>query len=158
MRGRKRLSDAELATRGTRQKVRHDNRLEAEPLEEMPAPPESLTDEGKQVWVDTCAKLLALKILSEQDTDIIEQYCIAVVTARQAAEDIALNGYSLMNDKGNRYANPANAALKQAWATMLAISDRFGFSPYARQKLKADTTKKEKTDPLAELMGGAKKN
>jgi P27 family predicted phage terminase small subunit len=153
MKGRKRLPEEELKARGTKRPDRHDNRLEAEPLDQIPPPPSGLTKEGKAVWVDTCQKLIALKILSDQDRDVIEQYCIAVVTARKAARDIEENGYSLENDKGGRYTNPALAALKQSWATMLSISDRFGFSPYARQKLKAETKSKEKQDPLAALFG-----
>jgi P27 family predicted phage terminase small subunit len=153
MKGRKRLPEEELKARGTKRPDRHGNRLEAEPLDTLPPAPSGLTKEGKAVWVETCQKLIALKILSDQDRDVIEQYCIAVVTARKAARDIEENGYSLENDKGGRYTNPALAALKQSWATMLSISDRFGFSPYARQKLKAETKSKEKQDPLAALFG-----
>lgn len=158
MRGRKRLSEEDLALKGTKRADRHDNRLKVEPLEKMPAPPDDLTDAAQKVWVSTCLKLLRLKILSEQDTDLIEQYAIAVVTARDAAYDIHENGFSLENDKGTRYTNPAVATLKQAQSIIMAVSDRFGFSPYARQKLKAGPGEKKKVDPLAELLGSSKKN
>jgi P27 family predicted phage terminase small subunit len=151
MRGRKRLPDEELKARGTKRPDRHDNRLEAEALEEMPTAPAELTAATKRVWRDTCRKLLTLKILTDQDTDLIEQYCIAVVTARAAARDIEEHGFFMVNDKGNRYTNPSVAALKQSQAVIVQIADRFGFSPYARQKLKAETKSKEKQDPLAAL-------
>jgi P27 family predicted phage terminase small subunit len=153
MKGRKRLPEEELKARGTKRPDRHDNRLEAEPLDELPATPEGFTAATKRVWVATCRKLLTLKILSDQDTDLIEQYCIAVITSRAAARDIEEHGFFLTNDKGNRYTNPSVAALKQSQAVIVQIADRFGFSPYARQKLKTEPKAKETKDPLAALFG-----
>ena len=140
MKGRPPTPVPVLKTRGTFREDRHGDRLEI--AAEKPTCPEWLKGEAKKEWNRQIKELVKAGVIAKLDRGLLAAWCDAWaafgnLSGRIAAIEELLPGAD---------AEHAERLEKQLWrlaiqkerslATLLKISDRFGFSPAARARLK----------------------
>lgn len=139
-------SKEELKANGTYRPAYHANRLEAPTIDALPPAPPDFDEEHTEKWNQVCGLLFDADILAKADVDAVRLYVEAVIMAKRSWKDLQTEGYVLEGKK-----NPAHLIYAEATKTARALFDQFGFTPRARMGMKVEP-KKEKTDPVADLM------
>jgi P27 family predicted phage terminase small subunit len=167
--GRHSLSDMEKKLKGTLQKCRVNNSKPISKIKGSIQPSIELDETGVQIFERTKKFLIDNNMMGEVDVDALSSYCAEMSTyvelkntMKQVAKlrdseiermtkegmsegDIA--AYIETLPSPYQFIKLSHECLEKA----LKISDRFGFTPSSRQKLKAET-KEEKIDPIVALM------
>ncbi len=147
-------SKEELKANGTYRPAYHANRLEVAPVSDMPPPPPHFDEKHRAKWDEICGQLFAAGIIAKQDYDAIVVYVENWLMAAEAFADIQKNGMTLWADSagGSKpFTNPAFRQYMECQKIIKPLFDQFGFTPRARMGMKVEP-KKEKTDPVADLM------
>ena len=139
-------SKEELKANGTYRPAYHANRLEAPTIDALPPAPPDFDKEHRAKWDEVCGLLFDADILAKADVDAVRLYVEAVIMAKRSWKDLQQEGYVVDGKK-----NPAHLIYAEATKTARALFDQFGFTPRARMGMKVEP-KKEKTDPVADLM------
>jgi P27 family predicted phage terminase small subunit len=109
-------------------------------------PPEDMSDKAKQVWFRTVPELLKFDLLNVVEVEALVAYCEAVVTHREAVDDVRQDGITLVGSMGGLIKNPACTVQKEAAMTIRAFAIEFGLTPAARQNVKAPAAKKDEEE------------
>jgi P27 family predicted phage terminase small subunit len=171
MRGRPKLSDDEKKRRGTFQKCRSNENTPV-PGSSNLEPTQVLDYYAKKVWKRTMKFLDENTLAGDVDSDLLTVYCIEMSkyfqynkSMKQFARDreklrkeMEADGRSIFDITQALNFLPSPYSLdklsKESFDRSIKISDRYGFSPVARQRLKVEK-KKEIKDPLMALMSAA---
>ena len=107
-------------------------------LRSLPMPPDTLNTDGQQIYIQTCAKLLTLDMLTVAGLPQIERYSYAYQMWKAAIS--AMNGGKYLDDAEKPKISPWVSILEKAQRTMNEFEDRWGLSPVSQQKVnwKAD--------------------
>ena len=123
-------------------------------------PPEWLDDMAAGMWNTVCPELCSQKILSTTDLHNLEMFCIAYSNWRQAQDEIAKMGVTLVdamvdpagNPKEKHYKNPACTVANETMKQVSSFGALLGLDPASRQRLiGAGPEKKE--NPFSRLLG-----
>lgn len=169
MRGRPRLSDAEKKAKGTLQKCRTNTKAPVSKVTTSLAPSIPLDAAGKKIWDRTNKFLKENNMMGDVDVDMLTTYCMEMARYIELnkmmadARRLIEKERKRMEKEGHApgeisiylsqfpspysYIKPAHECMEKA----LKISDRFGFTPASRQKLKAEKQEEIK-DPFLALM------
>lgn len=111
--------------------------VEYSPVDEMPKPPETLDEYGAEVWQIATEELFDKGLLFITDLPSLEQYCIAVQHAREAA--LKLKDRSLVvrnpNEQNKPMINPYFKVLNESRLAIIKFSALFGFSPVSKTNI-----------------------
>lgn len=87
-------------------------------------------------WIALSALLTELGIFTQADTGVLEAYCLAYATFREASEHLKAHGQVIKTSFGPAR-NPWANVQKDAWAMMDKAGSKLGLSPADRAKLAA---------------------
>ena len=129
-----------IAEIGTKQKALQGhsrfikNTPDVKPINRMWPTPGDLNEAGKALWEEQGSLLTKARVLTDLDkpTFLLLCRCLDVVT--QADATLGEEGLTISNRDGER-AHPAIKARKDAVADFIRLSEKFGLSPYDRNKL-----------------------
>lgn len=139
--GRPAKSAEEKKARGTLQKCR-ENRTQFVVNGELPlAPPVGLKKEPRAIW-EVTIKCAPKGHLTPLEHALVERFCRLYGLWRELMEFIDRNG--CVDEEG--VLRPEFKALMQVEAALLKIEQQLGFTPIARQKLKAEKPKEEEDE------------
>jgi P27 family predicted phage terminase small subunit len=132
---------------GNPSKRRIPNAIEPPPVE-LPEPPDTLDDVGKEEWNRVAPGLHALKLLHTLDTAALAAYCAAVSTwvqARKAlktlaAQDTVTGGLLIKTTNGNAIQNPLVGTANTAARDIVRFAEQFGMTPAARTRIGAEAS------------------
>ena len=116
------------------------------------------------MWNTVCPELCSQKILSATDLHNLEMFCIAYSNWRQAQDEIAQLGVTLVDYipgaeegavKEKRYKNPACTVANETMKQVSSFGALLGLDPASRQRLiGAGPEKKE--NPFSKLLQAKK--
>lgn len=169
MRGRPMKSDKEKKLKGTLQPCRVNKSAPVSKLSQEVKPSIALTGLAKKIWERTFKFLKDNDLMGNADIDLLTAYCREMSTYIEMSKkafkiekdndqlikklkDMKLGPLDLIDAMSNlprpdRWHRMAGNAFERA----LKVSDRFGFSPMMRQKLKLDQ-EKEPDDIMNKLL------
>ena len=111
-------------------------------LQELPEPPDFLSDDAKGEWRRIIGELVHLRLVTALDTACFGAYCQSFAYWKQAVE--ALNraaladpetGGLVIQGKDGPRPNPLLRVVRSAGDTMLQLAREFGLTPIARARL-----------------------
>ncbi len=133
-RGPKPTPTAKLAARGSwRAKVRNGE-PQAEPVREVPAPPESLPGDAAAIWLVQAPKLVGLGVLTAADLGAFERYCRSYALWTRLAEKLQQAEEPDWRDVG---------ALQKLDDMTRRLEAAFGMNPSDRSQLKVAEPRKD---------------
>jgi P27 family predicted phage terminase small subunit len=169
MKGRPRLSDSEKKSKGTLRKCRVNAAAPKSDLSDAVSPTMPLDTAGKKIWARTVKFLKENNMIGDVDVDMLTIYCMEMsryIDINKTMADVAkmvekerrrmekegrtqgeIGIYLSQFPSPYSYTKMAHECMEKA----LKISDRFGFTPQSRQKLKAEKQEDVK-DPFLALM------
>lgn len=126
---------------GTFEKSRHTNRMDVDvkPLIYVPLPPNRLSSEGREMWMNLAPLLVSHGLLSEFDLPAFET--LVETTGESRRLRAAQNGGEPV-----RTADISDCERRQ-----LALLIQFGLTPAARAKIKIEKVKQDES-PLAKFI------
>lgn len=110
----------------------------------VPAPPETLGDQGAKEWEKVATELKKLGLLSILDLTMLEVYCSYYDRYAKAAIELAehvketgsyMTTYVNKGGHENEVPHPALKIQKEALSEMRSIGNEFGFTPSSRTRL-----------------------
>jgi len=119
--------------------------FEADPLEELPRPPEWLSRGARAVWRRVGNELVRYRLVGTIDLDLFAHYCAAVDLARRSAVELEGENVTvaqLVAERADgttleqRVVKPAFKAWREAVQTMRQLAGEFGLSPAIRASVK----------------------
>ena len=119
---------------GDRKDRINDNEPRPRPREKPPSCPSHLKGEARREWRRRASDLFAKGLLTDWDLQLFEQWCIQCHVYHQAYDAWARDDFAptIESYRGQRVKHPALQSMRDAAATMLSISKRFGFTPADR--------------------------
>jgi P27 family predicted phage terminase small subunit len=169
MKGRPKLSDAEKKAKGTLRKCRVNTSAPKSDISGTLSPSMPLDSYGKKIWARTNKFLKENNMMGDVDVDMLTTYCMEMARyielnrmmadarkfldkerkrmQKEGTPDGEISIYLSQFPSPFSYIKPAHECMEKA----LKISDRFGFTPQSRQKLKAEKQEDIK-DPFLALM------
>ena len=128
---------------------RHEPR--PDPLLSPPEAPKHLQGDARSAWKRLAPQLHAKGLLTSWDLALFEAYCTAYQLHRVAQRELEADGGAVTVRYGGRRAkHPALQIIRDAAATMLSISKRFGLTPADRADIRVQEP--EKDDGLSEIL------
>jgi len=104
--------------------------------DKCPPPPEHLTGDAREAWLELAPELHKLNLLTVLDVGPFSVYCSAYAHWRQAEEALQRSGeLTIKTAKGHPRVNPLVRIASQAMTDMQRIGAEFGLSPNARLRL-----------------------
>ena len=105
--------------------------------------PEWLDDMAVGMWNTVCPELCRQKILAATDLHNLEMFCVAYSNWRQAQNEVAELGITLIDvmtspdgkEKEKRYKNPACTVANETMKQMSCFGALLGLDPASRQRL-----------------------
>lgn len=136
---------------GTFRSDRHGNRVESisKPMQTLPKAPAYFDKKHKEFWEKTCNGIYEMGVLNQVDIEQIELYVLNWFIWKDASQSLINEGImiSVETEKGIRQIkNPAEIVMRNSERTLMALGDKFGFSPRARMGIK--TEQKKDIDPF----------
>lgn len=151
MRGPKPKSRAKHKKAGTYRKARHAlAAAPADPIRKLPKAPTWLDKRATEKWKSAGAMLVKAGMLTELDLDALASYSQAWSTWREAIDSVSKAGQFVEGENGPKK-HPAQQIAETAHKTMLALQERLGLLPLARQRLRPDAGGAE-VDDLKEFV------
>jgi len=154
MKGRKKIPTKIKESRGTLQKCRaNPNEPDYVTMNEIPDPPEYLTEYGKGIYYDTADELLQNGILTKISFPIFIIYCIEISRYFDAINQINEKKAVFMweGPTGRKLSiNPYHRISMDALHNVMRIACEFGITPASQSKITAGV--KDKKDELDKLM------
>lgn len=118
-------------------------------ISEIPKPPARLCKIGAEVWVMLCDQLITAKLLKLTDLIVLGILVDAVVSYYRYCEKLKGRDELILTPRGEFKINPYIKLRKQAAETIRTISNDFGLTPLARQKLTSLEKQDDTPDPFA---------
>jgi len=119
-----------------------------EPTPELKIPdaPDYFDVREQKLWDFYTSQLEKLGIIGEVDAHALAAYCQACVTLEDASRKVRENGFTIIQESGNKVKNPDLTAQEKAIDQIYRGAQLFGFCPSGRVGLKSRTQKEEKSD------------
>lgn len=162
-RGRKPVPDTIKKARGTLRKDRaRPDAPEAQPLDELPPPPEWLGEIAAQEWRIKTGELRSMKILAKADLTLLAALCNEWETYQRAEQELRKSGrvYVIRDEDGEIKrveTQPGVRIAKEALEQYRKISAVFGFSPADRQGIRVQKPERPAASILDLMKGGKAK-
>lgn len=121
---------------------------EPEPPVERPSCPAFLKGEAKREWNRQCVQLRRLGIIAKCDRAVLAAYCLAWEEFIEAEAWIAQHGHTTVTENGYVTTHPLVYVRNNAADRLLKLSDRFGFSPAARARVRTEKPPKDQGPQL----------
>lgn len=125
--------------------VKPDLREDPEAIDDLAAP-DWLSSDARAEWDRVMPILSARRILSAADLGGLENYCVAIGTAREAERIIQSHGVVIETDSGLKR-NPAVGILSDAIKTARLLAGEMGLTPVSRSR-PAIRDDEEEDDPF----------
>lgn len=133
------------------------------PLGQEPEPPpydghapEHLTGIARERWIVLSKLLVELEIFTQADTGVLEAYCVAYASFREASEQLKRKGQIIKTSFGPAR-NPWANVQKDAWSMMEKSGSKLGLSPADRAKLAIEQGEGEGKEEDDEFFGKSAK-
>lgn len=141
---------------GTYKPSRHANRVQEmeKPLEIVPNPPEDFDKRHSDKWSEVCKNLQKLRILFDQDLDVVEIYVRNWFIWIDASKEVSATGITFVDENGKVSKNPAFGVMQEAGKVVTQIGALIGYSPRARMGIKVQDNSKAKTASILDLIKG----
>lgn len=141
---------------GTYKPSRHANRVQEfeKPLETVPNPPADFDQRHSKKWEEVCKNLHNLRILFDQDLDVIEVYVRNWFIWVDASNEVSSAGITFVDENGRVSKNPAFVVMQDAGRVITQIGALIGYSPRARMGIKVTDTTKEKAATILDFIKG----
>lgn len=143
---------------GTYKPSRHANRIQEmeNPLEVVPNPPADFDKRHSDKWLEVCKNLQKLRILFDQDLDVVEIYVRNWFIWIDASKEVSSTGITFVDENGKVSKNPAFGVMQEAGKVVTQIGALIGYSPRARMGIKVQDTSKAKTASILDLIKGGR--
>jgi P27 family predicted phage terminase small subunit len=136
-RGRRAEPTALKLVKGTRKS--RINTSEPKPVvSRVVAPP--MSRKARTVWNRLAPDMIAKRVLTAWDSDLMVGYCESVVIARESAADIAKRGPLVTGARGGMVRNPSVTIHREANATMVRLASMLGIGAAERSRLHVDAS------------------
>lgn len=121
----------------------------------VPQCPEHLDEYATEKWHEVVKLLADMKVLTLQDSDAIEKYCVNYSLYRQSADHIAKGDTIQVNPRTGHESPSAHVKnFQQAQAAMDKFLLECGFTPASRARLRMDKPTEEPDDDFDAKFGG----
>lgn len=100
-----------------------------------PQAPEDLSPAALAKWRAIVPMIADLCDLRDTDADALRQYCEAAVLHAKASRELDGQPLTIDTPNGAMMVNPLLKVMRQAEATMMKLSERFGLDPASRKRL-----------------------
>ena len=107
---------------------------------EIPLPPDFLSEEALKEWNRIAPKLYEAGLLTSMDRTAFAVYCLAYGRYRQALSKMQEN-FVIVTKAGNEVRNPLLRVADAAAEQVLKIAKQFGMTPASRSKVLAKKMK-----------------
>lgn len=95
----------------------------------VPSAPAWLSKDAKAEWRRIMPLLVERRILTDADMGMVENYCLAIGTVREAQRTIAMEGLTIGNRK-----HPAVAIQNDAMTQARQLAAELGLTPVSRSR------------------------
>jgi len=150
MKGRPPKPKAQHKKQGTYRKDRHDP-APADVIKKLPTARTWLSKRAKEKWRQAGTILVKSRLLTELDLDALASYCEAWSSWREAIDAVEKYGQFVDTEHGPKK-HPAQQIAEASHRTMLALQERLGLLPLARQRLRVDTSGSDEKSKLEEFV------
>lgn len=118
---------------------------------------DTLNDRSRKIYLSACSQAMALRLLEPADLAELLVYAKEFDNYLTCCEDIAANGrYKFKYDDAGNVSgtidNPSNFQKKVSWDIVKNVSANFGFSPYDRQRLRAEVDPEDPTTKIVNII------
>ena len=108
---------------------------------EIPLPPDFLSEEALKEWNRIAPKLYEAGLLTSMDRTAFAIYCQAYGRYRQALSEMQGQELVISTKAGNQVRNPLLRIADQAAELLLKVAKQFGMTPASRSKVSAKQKK-----------------
>lgn len=120
----------------------------------VPPPPDWIDAEATEEYQRICQILVD----SGEDLALVDMASLAIYAQCYSevvtlTEEVRAHGFTLLNDKGQAYKNPATSVLNASRAALLKAIATLGFSPAARARIAIPKKRVGPENPFAAIMG-----
>lgn len=98
-----------------------------------------------QVWRETAAFLNASRVMTLADVNQLVMYCQTFADWRRDEAIVALEGRTVLTDRGGMQKHPLLAVIAQNKALLNTLGQQFGMTPASRSKVTAAPGEKPKS-------------
>lgn len=116
----------------------------------LPDAPEHLAPLAAEMWDRVAGELRRLEIAGNVDAAVLEAFCTAYATMRDADELVGRQGMTVAGSQGQQVAHPMLAVAAKARAQIGTLGSQLGLTPAARLRM----TLPEVTDDEEEAVFG----
>ena len=118
---------------------------------------DSLNERARRIYLSACKQAMALRLLEPPDLRQLVVYATEFDNYLTCVQDIRDNQryYWKLDEHGKKVGtveNPSNFQKKASWEIIKNISANFGFSPYDRQRLKAEVDPEDPTTKIVNII------
>lgn len=136
---------------GTHRKGRDlPDEMNVQPLHTVPMPPADLPEPAHAVWYRVSSQLMAAKVLSVLDLEMLKAYCYQMYVMDLATEELKAGYTIIMQNKGGGVypvKSPWVAIYNDALSHAKNLAIQFGLTPSSRTKISSGQLKKESNNP-----------
>ena len=116
-----------------------------------------LSKRARTMYLSACRQVMSFRLLEHGDLPQLLIYAKEFDRYLQCDEDLNANGrykYQYDEDREIRgtVENPSFRQMMKCWDVVKAISSNYGFSPYDRQRLKAETDPEDPTTKIVNII------
>lgn len=118
---------------------------------------DTLNERSRKIYLSACSQAMALKLLEPADLVQLIVYAKEFDNYLTCDADIQKNGrYRLKHDENGKVVgtvdNPSCFQKKVSWDIVKNVSSNFGFSPYDRQRLRAEVNPEDPTTKIVNII------
>lgn len=123
------------------------NRLEPTPAESEVVPPRPLTDAAMRHWNALAPDLVARRVMTSWDADVLARYCEWLDRYEQLAAEMELTGFTVEGRLGGEVKNPRWQLLRDSSEQVTRLGALLGLNPSDRSRLKVDDSDSNPSGP-----------
>ena len=116
--------------RGRKPQLVIDNRA----VDRVPNAPGWMSKDAKAEWRRIMPALVDRRVLTQADLGSVENFCVAIATAREAERHLQAHGHVYTTAAGEFKRNPASTTLKDAVQTSRQLAAELGLTPVSRSR------------------------
>lgn len=130
------------------------NQNEPIPRDTKMTPPDSLTDDQRDIFEWVVRELEFMKIAATPDRDQLAAYAVAVDQHRKSTALLARSSLLVKGAKGNLVRNPLLVVQRDAAMQLLRFAQEFGLTPSARARIDTERLTDDNDNPFAGRQSG----
>ena len=119
---------------------------------QAPKPPKGMSQPGRACWRRIVPKLVAARILTELDRELLAAYCECWAMYWDLKTIVHKEGYTTTTHKGNVIQHPLVGSMNKMLDSLIRLGREFGLTPASRSRIEA--LPEPPTDPTAEFLFG----